>query len=106
MATRPTDVAITLDTLSTNFSSPGHWLSNDFLPGVVVVIGGVLVARSVRWIEEKYRVDLDRRLKESLEANDVASERLKRSRAVVEAVGWTAVALVYIVTLTLGVHIM
>ncbi len=92
--------------LSTNFSSPEEWLRNDFLPGVVVIIGGVLVARAVRWVEDRYRVDLERRLQETYDANDVASERLKRSRAVVEAVGWTAVALVYIVTFTLGVNIM
>jgi moderate conductance mechanosensitive channel len=92
--------------LSTNFSSPEEWLRNDFLPGVVVIIGGVLVARGVRWVEDKYRVDLERRLTETYEANDVVSERLKRSRAVVEAVGWTAVALVYVITLTLGVNIM
>ena len=71
-----------------------------------MIIGGVLVARSVRWVEERYRIDLERRLQETRAANDVVSERLKRSRAVVEAVGWTAVALVYIITLTLGVNIM
>ncbi len=92
--------------LSSNFSTPAEWLRNDFLPGVVVIIGGVLVARGVRWIEERYRVDLERRLHENYAANDVVSERLKRSRAVVEAVGWTAVALVYIISLTLGVNIM
>jgi len=97
---------IRIGVLSTNFSSPEEWLRNDFLPGVVVIIGGVLVARSVRWVEERYRIDLERRLQETRAANDVVSERLKRSRAVVEAVGWTAVALVYIITLTLGVNIM
>jgi small conductance mechanosensitive channel len=99
-------VVIRIEVLSTNFSSPEEWLRNDFLPGVVVIIGGVLVARGVRWVEERYRVDLDRRLHENFAENDVASERLKRSRAVVEAVGWTAVALVYIITLTLGINIM
>jgi small conductance mechanosensitive channel len=92
--------------LATNFSSPQEWLRNDFLPGVVVIIGGVLVARAVRWVEERYRIDLDRRLQETKAAHDVVSERLKRSRAVVEAVGWTAIALVYIITLTLGINIM
>ena len=81
------------------------WLRNGLLPGVVILVGGILLARACRWIENHYRIDLDQRLTESVENNDVASERLKHSRAALQAIGWASVALVYTVTVSFALHV-
>lgn len=82
------------------------WLGDDFLPGIVIVIGGVLIVRAVGWLERRHRRQLDSRIVASLDRDDVASERLKQSRAVVQAVGWAARVVVIVASLTFGVTVM
>jgi moderate conductance mechanosensitive channel len=92
-------VGIGLDTV-------GAWLRNGLLPAVVLTLGAALVARSVHWIAERYRDDIDDRIRLVVEGGDVASEAVKRSRAVVQAVEWVIVSLIYVVSGILVVHLL
>ena len=82
------------------------WLRNDFLPGVLIVLGGLLLLRVVRWIEERYRQDIDAKIRAAVDRDDVASERLKRSRAILRAISWTASVVITIAAVTFGLHVM
>jgi small conductance mechanosensitive channel len=82
-----------------HFDAVGLWLRNDLLPALVIVLGGVLVLRCIRWAESRYQNRLDAQIAAAIDRNDVASESLKHSRAVVQAVGWAARVLVYTVVL-------
>ncbi len=84
----------------------GAWLRNGLLPAVVLLLGAALVARSAHWIADRYRDDIDERIRQSVEEGDVASEAVKRSRALVQAVEWVFVSLVYVVSGVLVVHLL
>ena len=73
------------------------WLTNGLLPTVVLVLGALLVVRLVRWIGARYRADLDERAEASIEDGRVASEAMKRSRAVAEVLEWAVITLTYFV---------
>lgn len=75
----------------------GHWLRDNLLPGLLFVLLAVLIARFLRWLGERYRQSLDREVKAIIESGGVTSERTKRSRAVAQAVEWSAVSLTYFV---------
>ncbi len=81
-------------------SFPGihsSWFRNDLLPVVVLVLGAGLLVRFSHWVGARRRRWIDLQLRRQIEAGAVASEGLKRSRAISEAVEWSVVALVYIV---------
>jgi small-conductance mechanosensitive channel len=82
------------------------WLRDHGLPGVLVVIGGTLLLRALRWIEHQYEADIDARIRTAVDRDDVASERLKRSRAVLRAVGWATSVTVTIASASLAIHVM
>lgn len=75
----------------------GRWLRDSLLPGVLLLLLAVLIARFLRWLGERYRQSLDREVKAIIESGGVTSERTKRSRAVAQAVEWSAVSLNYFV---------
>ncbi|MGI8751642.1 MAG: mechanosensitive ion channel family protein [Acidimicrobiales bacterium] len=75
----------------------GRWLRDSLLPGVLLVLLAVLVARFLRWLGVRYRQSLDREVKAIIESGGVTSERTKRSRAVAQAVEWSAISLTYFV---------
>lgn len=71
----------------------GAWARNDLLPGVIIVIGGVLCARLAAWVFDRYRSDVDSRLARvssdySRDDGTTEADQLKRSRVVAEAIGW------------------
>jgi hypothetical protein len=66
------------------FDAVGRWLRDDFLPGLIIVLGGVLI-RCIRWTESRCKQRLDARMAAAIKRSDVASESLKRSRAVRQA---------------------
>jgi small conductance mechanosensitive channel len=74
-----------------------RWLRDSLLPGVLFVLLAVLIARFLRWLGARYRQSLDREVKAIIESGGVTSERTKRSRAVAQAVEWSAVSLTYFV---------
>ena len=82
------------------------WLKNELLPGVVVLLGGVLIVRAIRWLETQYEEDIDAKIRAAIDRDDVASERLKRSRAILQAAGWAARVIATIATVSLGLHVM
>ena len=80
-----------------NLDPFGRWLRDSLLPGVLFVLLAVLIARFLRWLGERYRQSLDREVKAIIESGGATSERTKRSRAVAQAVEWSAVSLTYFV---------
>lgn len=70
---------------------------------VVLVLGAILVARFVHWAGAARRASIDAHIKATIESGSVASEEVKRSRAVSQAVEWAVVALVYFVSGIVGV---
>ena len=60
-------------------------LSDNLLPGVVIVHGASLLVRGIRWTESRYQHRLDERIAAAIDRTDVASESLKRSRMIVQA---------------------
>jgi small conductance mechanosensitive channel len=74
-----------------------RWLRDSLLPGVLLLLLAVLIARLLRWLGSRYRQSLDREVKATIESGGVTSERTKRSRAVAQAVEWSAVSLNYFV---------
>jgi moderate conductance mechanosensitive channel len=80
------------------------WVKNGLLPTVVLVLGALLFARLAQWIGRRYRANLDRQVRESIEQGLVASEEAKRSRAVAEVVEWAVISLTYFVAAILAVR--
>jgi small conductance mechanosensitive channel len=74
-----------------------RWLRDSLLPGVLLVLIAIVIARFLRWLGSRYRHSLDREVKAIIESGGVTSERTKRSRAVAQAVEWSAVSLDYFV---------
>jgi small conductance mechanosensitive channel len=67
------------------------------LPVIVLVLGAGLFVRFAHWVAARRRRWIDIQIKRQIETGIVASESLKRSRAISEAVEWVAVALTYFV---------
>ncbi len=70
---------------------------------VVLVLGAILVARFVHWVGATRRASIDAHIKATIESGSVASEEVKRSRAVSQAVEWAVVALVYFIAGIVGI---
>lgn len=81
------------------------WLRNGLLPAAAILVGGGLLVRVARWIEGRYRVGMDEQLAAVREEADDASEQLKRSRAVVEALGWCARVVIVSVALAFALNV-
>jgi small conductance mechanosensitive channel len=73
------------------------YLRDHLLPVVVLVLGAALLVRFAHWAGMRRRRWIDVQMKRQIESGAVASEALKRSRAISEAVEWVAVALTYFV---------
>jgi small conductance mechanosensitive channel len=80
------------------------WVKNGLLPTVVLVLGALLFARLVQWVGRRYRANLDRQVRESIEQGLVASEEAKRSRAVAEVIEWAVLSLTYFVAAILAIR--
>jgi small conductance mechanosensitive channel len=63
----------------------------------VLLLGAGLVVRFAHWFGARRRRWIDLQIRNQIESGSVASEGLKRSRAVSEAVEWVVVALTYFV---------
>ena len=83
-----------------------RWLRDDLLPAALVAVGGVLVSRWLRWTERQYERDVDARISAALDHDDVASERLKRARALLRAGGWVSSVIVWVVTASVAIHLL
>jgi moderate conductance mechanosensitive channel len=70
-----------------------HWLQDNLLPAVVLVLGAGLLVRFAHWVGGRRRHWVDEQIRIQIESGHVASEGLKRSRAVSQAVEWVVVAL-------------
>lgn len=73
------------------------WFQNHLLPVIVLVLGAGLLVRFAHWVGARRRRWIDAQITLQLQSGALASEGLKRSRAVSEAVEWSAVALTYFV---------
>jgi small-conductance mechanosensitive channel len=78
------------------------WFQNHLLPAAVLVLGAGLIVRFAHWIGARRRHWVDEQIRIQIESGLVASEALKRSRAVSEAVEWVVVALVGFITAILA----
>ena len=56
------------------------WLRNHLLPALILVVGSVLLVRLIHWGAHLWEADVDRRIHEAVDRDDVASEQLKRTR--------------------------
>ncbi len=72
------------------------------MPVVVLVLGAGLFVRFAHWLGARRRKWIDVQIRRQIESGLVASEALKRSRAISEAVEWTAVALTYFIVALLA----
>ena len=79
-----------------------NWLQNHLLPAVVLLLGAGLFVRFAHWFGARRRNWIDRQIRLQIESGQVASEALKRSRAVSEAVEWSVVALASFVAVILA----
>jgi len=72
------------------------------LPVVVLLLGAGLGVRFAHWLGQRRRNWIDVQIRRQIESGAVASESLKRSRAISEAVEWSVVALTYFVVAILA----
>jgi small conductance mechanosensitive channel len=72
------------------------------LPVVVLLLGAGLLVRFSHWLGQRRRRWIDVQIRRQIETGAVASESLKRSRAISEAVEWVVVALTYFVVAILA----
>lgn len=63
----------------------------------MILLGAGLLVRFAHWLGARRREWVDGEIRRQIESGSVASENLKRSRAVSEAVEWSVVALTYFV---------
>lgn len=80
-----------------DFHAIDQWLRDNLLPTVVLLLGAALAGRGVRWVGARYRVALDREVRDLIETGEVVPERAKRARAVGQAAEWAVGSLVYFV---------
>ena len=78
------------------------WFQNHLLPAVVLVLGAGLFVRFSHWVGARRRRWVDEQIRIQIESGQVASENLKRSRAVSEAIEWVVVALAYFIATILA----
>lgn len=89
-----------------HFDTVTSWLSDGLLPALLLVVGGILIVRTINWVERQYERDIDTKMATAVDNDDVASEQLKRSRAIVQAVGWVTGATVRLITLGVAIHLL
>ncbi|HVC66520.1 MAG TPA: mechanosensitive ion channel family protein [Acidimicrobiales bacterium] len=68
----------------------------------MLLLGAGLTVRFAHWVGARRRAWIDRQIRRQIESGIVASEALKRSRAISEAVEWSAVALTYFIVAILA----
>ncbi len=86
------------------FTTVGDWLRNAFLPFVLIMLGAMLLVRLARWVAARYESAIEVRIRHAIDEGDVASERAKHARALVQALDWTFVAVVFVVAGALATH--
>jgi moderate conductance mechanosensitive channel len=74
------------------------------LPVVVILLGAGLLVRLAHWLGGRHRAGIDAYIRELIEAGGSASESIKRSRVVSEAIEWAAVALTWFVAGILSIE--
>ncbi len=72
------------------------------MPIIVLVLGAAITVRFAHWVGGRRRRWIDAQIRRQIESGVLASESLKRSRAISEAVEWGAVALVSFVVAVLA----
>lgn len=80
------------------------WLRDSLLPVVVILLGAGLLVRLAHWLGGRHRAGIDAYIRELIEAGGPASESIKRSRVVSEAIEWAAVALTWFVAGILSIE--
>ncbi len=81
---------------------PHNWFQDHLLPVIVLLLGAGLVVRFTHWLGARRRGWIDLQMRRQIESGASASEALKRSRAISEAVEWVIVALVYFIVAILA----
>ena len=70
-----------------------RWFQDHLLPVIVILLGAALIIRFTHWVGGRRRRWIDEQMRDQIESGSVASEQLKRGRAVSEALEWAIVAL-------------
>ena len=68
----------------------------------MLLLGAGLLVRFAHWLGARRRSWIDNQIRGQIESGSVASESLKRSRAVSEAIEWAVVALTYFIAAILA----
>jgi len=87
-----------------HFTDLTDWLANGLLPTLILILGALLFVRFVQWVGSRYRTNLDRQMRESIEQGLVASEETKRSRAVAEVIEWSLITVTWVVAALLAIR--
>jgi small-conductance mechanosensitive channel len=74
-----------------------RWVWQDGIPAVLYILGALLAVRLTRWLSDRYQQTLDDEARNVIAAGGVVGERIKRARALTQAVEWGVAALVYFV---------
>ena len=81
------------------------WLRNHLLPALILVVGPMLLLRLIHWAVNRWEADADQRIRTAVDRDDVETEQLKRSRAMVQATNWAITALVVIIATSLSIMV-
>ncbi|RZS87448.1 small conductance mechanosensitive channel [Motilibacter rhizosphaerae] len=86
-------------TLTDNLSHLGHWLRGSGLEIVLLVLGAILVTRTIGWVGELLTSRIDARAQE--EDALVRSEAAKHRHAVAQVLTWATIVVIWCVTAVL-----
>jgi small-conductance mechanosensitive channel len=74
------------------------------VPAVLFLLGAALVVRLARWASARYQTSLEAEAMAVIEAGGTVDEQSKRARAVVQALEWGVVALVFFIAAILALR--
>jgi small-conductance mechanosensitive channel len=82
-------------------SNFNHWLKIGGIESALILLGAILMGRFAHWVSNRYVARVNAQVNAVLESGGVLSERYKRVRAVAQALEWTFVAVLSLVTAVL-----
>ncbi|MDA8276859.1 MAG: mechanosensitive ion channel family protein [Actinomycetota bacterium] len=84
------------------YSDITNWIKSVGLLVLLIALGSILASRLVHWFGDKVSDSIKKSARAQIRDDFVLSERNKHTAAVVQAVEWAAVALIYSVAIILG----
>jgi small conductance mechanosensitive channel len=82
---------------ATHWYDRGSWLWHHGIPGLLLLLGAALAVRLARWISARYQDALAAEARGVIEAGGTIGERIKRARALAQAIEWAVASLVFFI---------